>query len=114
MLEKYGFEIEIADNGQSGVEAFQASRPDLILMDVSMPVMNGLDATATIRSHEHTVDDGHCPIIALTANAMSSDREKCLLAGMDDFLTKPVLLEDLGTMLEKWLAQDDKNDVIAA
>jgi len=45
---------------------------------------------------------------------MSSDREKCLLAGMDDFLTKPVLLEDLGTMLEKWLAQDDKNDVIAA
>ena len=114
MLEKYGFEIEIADNGQSGVEAFQASRPDLILMDVSMPVMNGLDATATIRSHEHTVDDGHCPIIALTANAMSSDREKCLLAGMDDFLTKPVLLEDLGTMLEKWLAQGDKNDVIAA
>ncbi len=114
MLEKYGFEIEIADNGQSGVEAFQASRPDLILMDVSMPVMNGLDATAKIRSHEHTVDDGHCPIIALTANAMSSDREKCLLAGMDDFLTKPVLLEDLGTMLEKWLAQGDKNDVIAA
>ena len=114
MLEKYGFEIEIADNGQSGVEAFQASRPDLILMDVSMPVMNGLDATAAIRSHEHTVDDGHCPIIALTANAMSSDREKCLLAGMDDFLTKPVLLEDLGTMLEKWLAQGDKNDVIAA
>ena len=114
MLEKYGFAIEIADNGQAGVEAFKASRPDLILMDVSMPVMNGLDATATIRSYEQTVDNGHCPIIALTANAMSSDREKCLLAGMDDFLTKPVLLEDLGTMLEQWLDQGDKKDIIAA
>ena len=114
MLEKYGFAIEIADNGQAGVEAFKASRPDLILMDVSMPVMNGLDATATIRSYEQTVDKGHCPIIALTANAMSSDREKCLLAGMDDFLTKPVLLQDLGTMLEQWLDQGDKKDIIAA
>ena len=114
MLEKYGFAIEIADDGQAGVEAFKASRPDLILMDVSMPVMNGLDATTAIRSHEQTADKGHCPIIALTANAMSSDREKCLLAGMDDFLTKPVLLEDLGTMLEQWLDQGDKKNFIAA
>ncbi len=109
MLEKFGFEFEIADNGQLGVEAFRASRPDLVLMDVSMPVMNGLDATTAIRKYEQTVDDGHCPIIALTANAMSSDRERCLLAGMDDFLTKPVLLEDLGAKLEQWLAQGDSN-----
>jgi len=79
-----------------------------------MPVMNGLDATTAIRSHEQTADKGHCPIIALTANAMNSDREKCLLAGMDDFLTKPVLLEDLGTMLEQWLDQGDKKNFIAA
>ena len=114
MLDQYGFELEIADNGQLGVDAFKALRPDLILMDVSMPVMNGLDATAAIRTHEQTVDEGHCPIIALTANAMSGDREKCLLAGMDDFLTKPVLIEDLAAKLEQWLDQNSKSDKEAA
>jgi len=114
MLEHYGVELIIADNGQLGVDAFKEDRPDLILMDVSMPVMNGLDATAAIREYEQSVDNGHCPIIALTANAMSGDREKCLLAGMDDFLSKPVLIEDLTKKLAQWIDNGDMSDDVAA
>jgi len=102
-LLKYNVEIRFADNGKLGVEAYQEKTPDLILMDVSMPVMNGLDATGEIRTYEEAQGMPRCPIIALTANAMQGDRELCMQAGMDDFLTKPVLSKNVQNMLAKWL-----------
>ncbi len=108
MLESLGFTPEIANNGQEGVDTYTADQPDLIFMDVSMPVMNGMDATHTIRDFEIENGKPRCPIIALTANAMKGDKEKCIESGMDDFLTKPVLMEDLSMVLDRWLAQAAK------
>lgn len=105
MLENLGFAPDIAENGQEGVDAYCKDLPDLIFMDVSMPVMNGMDATHAIREFELKRGKSRCPIVALTANAMKGDREKCLSSGMDDFLSKPVLMEDLSNMLEKWVGQ---------
>ena len=103
MLENLGITPEIADNGQKGVNAYRENQPDLIFMDVSMPVLNGLEATHAIRDFEIDNTLARCPVIALTANAMKGDRERCIEAGMDDFLTKPVLIEDLTRVLQRWL-----------
>jgi signal transduction histidine kinase/DNA-binding response OmpR family regulator len=89
ILGKRGHVVRLAPNGQAALEAFQAERFDLILMDVQMPVMGGYEATAAIRAVESTAG-GHIPIIALTASAMKGDRELCLAAGMDGYLTKPI------------------------
>jgi signal transduction histidine kinase/CheY-like chemotaxis protein len=90
ILGKRGHVVRIAANGQAAVEAFRAERFDVILMDVQMPVMGGYEATAAIRAVEQAAGgDGHIPIIALTAHAMKGDREQCLAAGMDGYLTKP-------------------------
>jgi len=102
-LKKYNADIRFANNGALGIEAYQSNAPDLIFMDVSMPVMNGLEATQWIREYEKENNSTRCPIIALTANAMVDDRELCLAAGMDDFLTKPVLSKNIRNMLSKWL-----------
>lgn len=104
MLESFGITPDIAENGQEGVDAYIADQPDLIFMDVSMPIMNGMDATRAIRDYELENGCVRCPIVALTANAMKGDREKCIESGMDDFLSKPVLMEDLSNMLDSWLA----------
>ena len=105
MLDAYGLEPDVAEDGQAGLEAFIAARPDLVLMDISMPGMNGLEATAAIRAHERESGALRCPVIALTANAMPGDREDCRVAGMDDFLSKPVTMADIETMLERWLPE---------
>jgi CheY-like chemotaxis protein len=90
ILGKRGHVVRIAANGRAAVEAFRAERFDLILMDVQMPVMGGYEATAAIRALEKTAGaGGHIPIVALTAHAMKGDRELCLAAGMDGYLTKP-------------------------
>lgn len=86
-LERKGFTIDCARDGGEAVEQVRAVRPDLVLMDVSMPVMSGLDATKAVRSDP---DIAATPIIALTAHAMASDRDRCLEAGCDGFATKPV------------------------
>jgi len=104
MLDHLGYDVIIASGGEEGVEQFEAQRPDLILMDVSMPGMNGMEATAAIRKQEESMDLVRCPILALTANAMQSDRERCLESGMDDFMTKPVIKEVLQEKLDKWLS----------
>ena len=88
-LGKRGHVVRLAPNGKAALEAFQADRFDLILMDVQMPVMGGYETTAAIRAIERTAG-GHVPIIALTAHAMKGDRELCLAAGMDGYLTKPI------------------------
>jgi CheY-like chemotaxis protein/HPt (histidine-containing phosphotransfer) domain-containing protein len=89
VLRKQGHALVVVDNGVAALEAYERQRFDLILMDVRMPRMDGLQATAAIRQREAS-SGGHIPIIALTANAMVGDRESCLRAGMDDCLIKPI------------------------
>jgi two-component system sensor histidine kinase/response regulator len=89
VLEKAGCSVEIATNGQDAVDAYERSSFDVILMDIQMPVMDGLTATRRIRSIEEG-RDRRTPIIAMTANAMTGDRERCLDAGMDGYVSKPV------------------------
>ncbi|MGI9470734.1 MAG: PAS domain-containing protein, partial [Rubripirellula sp.] len=89
VLSKYGHEVTVANDGQEAVEALQEDEFDVVLMDVQMPVMDGFEATKTIR--ERDFDTGqHTPIIAMTAHAMKGDREKCLAAGMDEYVAKPI------------------------
>ncbi|KAG2037088.1 hypothetical protein BDR03DRAFT_934152 [Suillus americanus] len=106
ILEKYGHTVEIAENGSLAVEAFKArvqvNKPfDIILMDVSMPFMGGMEATELIRAYEMHKGLLRIPIIALTAHAMIGDRERCLQAGMDDHITKPLRRGDLLNSINK-------------
>lgn len=94
--------VSFADNGQQAVEQFTRKPPDLIFMDLSMPVMNGVDATRVIRQLEEAQGGRHCPIIALTANARREDQDRCLDAGMDGFLRKPIRKAELLDALRKW------------
>ena len=97
-LEKRGHVVEVASNGRLGVEAFRNQAFDLILMDVQMPVMDGLQATEAIRELESDPEI-HIPVVGLTAHASAEDRERCLVAGMDGYLTKPLNLSDLDKVL---------------
>ena len=91
-LNRKGFEVVLAEDGGRGVDMAISESPDLILMDMSLPVIDGWEATQKIKAHEST---SKIPIIALTAHAMESDREKALAAGCDDYDTKPVELPRL-------------------
>ena len=97
LLEKAGYRVETATNGQAAVDALERDAFDLALMDLQMPEMDGLAATARIRERERATG-GHLPIIALTANAMVGDRERCLQAGMDGYVSKPI---DITLLLEE-------------
>jgi CheY-like chemotaxis protein len=98
LLNKRGHRVVIAANGRAALEIFQHEPFDLIFMDVQMPEMDGLQATQAIRRHEQQAT--RTPIVALTAHAMSGDRERCLQAGMDDYITKPVNPKELDEILE--------------
>ncbi len=102
MLKQPTIEIEFAENGAVAVERFEALPFDIILMDVSMPVMDGLDATKAIRKLEADAQGARTPIIALTAHAMSGDRERFLSHGLDDHLPKPIDRDRLLATIEKW------------
>lgn len=102
LLEKRGHRVTLAGNGKEAVEALQKASFDVVLMDVQMPEMDGLEATAAIRMKENGTGT-HIAIIAPTAHAMKGDREKCLGAGMDGYLTKPIQPQDLDKVLEKYL-----------
>jgi two-component system cell cycle response regulator DivK len=102
-LTRNGFEIAIAVNGQEGLDKASSERPDLILMDMSLPVMDGWEATRQIKANDAT---RAIPVIALTAHAMADDKAKALAAGCDDFDTKPVELERLLGKMETLLARD--------
>ncbi len=106
MLESLGCEVEIAENGRAALERLEAAPVDLILMDCQMPVLDGFETTEAVRERERR--DGAaspCPIIALTANALAGDREQCLAAGMDDYVSKPFKLEELERVLLRWLPE---------
>jgi CheY-like chemotaxis protein len=90
VLKRLGYDVDFAINGKIGVEKFLENDYDLILMDIQMPVMDGLEATRKIREYESQLGNNkHIPILAVTAFAMEHDRENCLEAGMDEYLTKP-------------------------
>jgi CheY-like chemotaxis protein/HPt (histidine-containing phosphotransfer) domain-containing protein len=99
LLQKYGHQVVVAGNGQEAIEALQSREFDLVLMDVQMPGMDGLQATRRIRAAE-TESHRRIPIIAMTAHAMKGDRERCLAAGMDEYLAKPLKADDLYATIE--------------
>ena len=102
LLERWGHQVTVADNGQLALDAMQRQTFDVVLMDMMMPVMDGLEATRHIRALE---TGSRIPIIAMTANALESDRERCLQAGMDDYISKPVKAQELQAMLQRFSKQ---------
>jgi signal transduction histidine kinase/DNA-binding response OmpR family regulator/HPt (histidine-containing phosphotransfer) domain-containing protein len=104
MLESLGCAVEAAENGWLAIEAMNTTVYDAVFMDCQMPIMDGMTATAEIRRREQSSSAGRVPVIALTANAMEGDRERCLASGMDDFLSKPFTQQQLATLLRRWLA----------
>jgi CheY-like chemotaxis protein len=123
LLTKAGYSVDIANNGREVVEkiAAEPEKHDIILMDIQMPELNGLDATRAIRNAERGMRNNsksdaklfrnpksafHIPIIAMTANAMKGDREKCLEAGMNDYISKPIKREIVFDVLRKWVIEN--------
>ena len=104
MLESLGCVAHTAENGWLALEAINNDAYDAVLMDCQMPVMDGLTATTELRRREQNAGGARLPIIALTANTMEGDRERCLAAGMDDFLSKPFSQQQLAALLKRWLA----------
>jgi len=108
-LNKLGYRVDVAVNGKEAIETASKKDYDLIFMDIQMPEMDGLQATKMIRLNEIATKK-HVPIVALTAHAMESDREKCLFAGMDDYLSKPPPLNKISAILNQWIPIESKND----
>ncbi|MDD2835417.1 MAG: response regulator, partial [Methanothrix sp.] len=107
LLGKMGLQSDVVANGREAVNALQTIPYDLVLMDCQMPEMDGYEATSKIRQPESKALNPCIPIIAMTALAMHGDREKCIQAGMNDFIAKPILRRDLTEMLDRWLATTD-------
>lgn len=107
-LARNGFEVVMAVDGEQGIFKAQSERPDLILMDMSLPVMDGWEATRRVRAGETT---SGIPIIALTAHAMSGDREKAIEAGCDDYDTKPIEMTRLLEKIKALLARSRNEDI---
>jgi CheY-like chemotaxis protein len=104
ILQATGLRFLVVENGQAAVDAWRQLRPSMILMDVTMPVMNGHQATRMIRQVEAQVGQGwHVPIIGVTAHALDVDRVMCMEAGMDDCLSKPISPELLEAKMQRWL-----------
>lgn len=106
MLRKWGHTVVTADNGQQAVDLFVTQPWDLVLMDVQMPVMSGMEASRLIRSLE--APGAHTPIVAMTANAMESDKDDCLAAGMDAHLAKPFNGQTLQSLMDQFIKPGTK------
>lgn len=111
VLRKHGYTVVVARNGREAVKLFEESihqQPfGVILMDIQMPVMGGIEATAEIRAREQSTRT-HVPIIAMTANALEGDRQRCLAAGMDDYISKPIDIRELAKIIERWKPASSK------
>ncbi|MBS0356025.1 MAG: response regulator [Proteobacteria bacterium] len=114
LLQKRGYAVSLAENGADAVDMVGAGHFDVILMDMQMPVLDGLEATRQIRSLEQAAGQPRVPIIAMTANAMNGDRERCLDAGMDDYLTKPIKAQELYERIEGMLNEKTVDQVQGA
>jgi CheY-like chemotaxis protein len=107
MLKTLGYTVDAVADGQQAVAALAQVTYDLVLMDCMMPVMDGFEATAVIRDPNSAVLNHNIPVIAMTANAMKEDRDKCIAAGMDDYVSKPVKKDQLTAVIEKWLSPEE-------
>jgi CheY-like chemotaxis protein/HPt (histidine-containing phosphotransfer) domain-containing protein len=107
ILKKLGLRADAVADGAEAIRALETIAYDLVLMDVQMPEMDGLEATARIRDPRSSVLHHRVPIIAMTAHAMQGDRDRCLEAGMDDYVTKPISPEALATALDRWLPLEE-------
>jgi CheY-like chemotaxis protein/HPt (histidine-containing phosphotransfer) domain-containing protein len=114
LLDKLGYHADAVANGQEAITSLRTMPYDLVLMDCQMPEMDGFEATRAIRGGSSGVPNPQVPIIAMTANAMDGDKERCLDAGMSDYLSKPVQLHGLAAMLEKWLVEKSISAATAA
>jgi len=102
MIERLGYRADVAGNGAEAVSILESVPYDAVLMDCQMPELDGYEATKLIRKNE--TGGRRVPIIAMTAAALSGDRERCLAAGMDDYISKPIKLHVVAAVLERWLA----------
>lgn len=109
LLAAFGVVPQIAINGREAVDRVQMERFDMVLMDCQMPVMDGYQATDAIRQRERRMGGARVPIVAMTANAMQGDRERCIAAGMDDYVSKPVKKSTLESVLARWLASAEQS-----
>ena len=109
LLEKSGYRADAVSNGKEAVKALEKDAYNLVLMDVQMPEMDGYEATGVIRDPESKVRNHDVPIIAMTAHAMKGDRERCLEAGMNDYISKPIQVQNLGDVIERFL-RDPRGD----
>jgi len=112
ILETIGVDFKITNNGEEGVAAYREHAPRMILMDVSMPVMNGHEATQAIREIEAAENRERTPIMAVTAHAIKGDSDKCFEAGMDDYLSKPISPQLLTEKIQKWLGMESSVELI--
>ncbi len=102
-MEETGLNFKIVENGRLAFASYKVQKPRLILMDVSMPEMNGKEATTAIRKYECENDMIRTPIVGVTAHALKGDMEACIDAGMDDYLSKPISPNKLSLKIEQWL-----------
>jgi CheY-like chemotaxis protein len=112
ILRETGCTFEIVGNGELALEAWRGMRPSMILMDVSMPRMSGLEATAAIRAEEG--EGERIPIVGVTAHALKGDRDRCLEVGMDDYLSKPISPRTLREKIGRWLAHSRQAEAATA
>jgi CheY-like chemotaxis protein len=110
LLQELGHRVHTVANGREAVEALTRISYDLVLMDCQMPVMDGFEATKLIRARETTTGQ-HTPIVAMTANALDSDKDRCFQAGMDDFLAKPFQAQELSDKLKRWVKIESRGVV---
>jgi CheY-like chemotaxis protein len=112
VLQKCGHRVDVADNGQKAIDLLRQVEFDVVLMDMQMPVMDGLEATTRIRALPDA-SKAKVPIIAITAHAREADREQCLAAGMDDYLTKPVNLSEMTQAIERLTGRNARPNVVS-